>query len=147
MINVSTITAQVVDWFSTDPELSGYYVTRSEFVNEDPGKASRGWIGVYRRSVDYDPRNLGVAPNNYEGTVTFDIVVQRTHMGSGQEAEDALEESVKKVLDRLVQIPKDYIDHISDMFVEYAYLESDRTTLYFQAALITITAEVHSEVT
>lgn len=146
MINVSTITKQIVEWLEDGSDFDGYTVTRSEFVNEDAGQATKGWIGVYRRSVNYDPRNLGTVPNNYEGTLIFDIVVQRTHMVSGCEAEDALEVSVKNVLDRVVQIPRTYIDHFSDIFVEYTYLESERTTLYFQGALITFTAEISSEI-
>jgi hypothetical protein len=142
MINVSTIMAQVQEWLQDDIKLDGFIVERSEFVNEDPGRAANGWIGIYRRSVDYDPRNLGVTPNNYHGTLDFMVVVQRTSMKSGADAEDALEESVLHVLERVVQIPRDYVDHFSDILVDYTYLESDRTTMYFQGALITFTAEV-----
>jgi hypothetical protein len=67
-------------------------------------------------------------------------------MASGQDCEDALEDSVKKVLDRVVQIPKTYIDHFSDIVIDYTYLESERKTMYFQGALITFTAEVSFEV-
>ena len=146
MINASTITKQIKSWLESAEDLAGTTITRAEFVNEDPGKAANGWIGVYRRSIDYDPRNLGVAPNNYEGSLIFDIVAQKTHMGSGEQAEDALEELIKVILDRLVQIPKTYIDHFSDLSVEYTYLETDRATLYMQGALITVTAEVSFEV-
>lgn len=146
MINVSTIMAHLLEWFEDDPALDGFKFTRSEFVNEDAGQAQNGWLGLYRRNVDYDPRNLGVPPNNYEGDLTFDIVVQKTSLHSGQAAEDALEISVKDVLDRLVQVPRTYIDHFSDITVEYTYLESDRTTMYFQGALIEATAQVSFEV-
>lgn len=146
MINVSTITKQIKEWFEEGADLAGVTVVRSEFVNEDPGAASDGWVGIYRRSVDYDPRNLGTAPDNYEGDVIIDIVVQQTHMGNGEQAEDALEELIKDVLDRLVQIPKIHIDHFLDLLIEYTYLETDRATLYFQGAIITVTAEVSFEV-
>lgn len=146
MINVATIMAQIQEWLEDDPNLDGATVERSEFVNEDAGRAVNGWIGIYRRSVDYDPRNLGVAPNNYDGTIEFTLVVQRTSMASGQDCEDVLEETVKAVLDRVVQIPKTYIDHFSDIQIDYTYLETDRKTMYFQGALITFTAEVSFEV-
>ncbi len=146
MINVSTITKEIKEWFEDGVALAGVTVVRSEFANEDPGIASNGWIGVYRRSVDYDPRNLGTAPDNYEGDVIIDIVVQKTHHGSGEQAEDALEELIKDVLDRLVQIPRTHIDHFLDLLIEYTYLETDRATLYFQGAIITVTAVVSFEV-
>jgi len=74
------------------------------------------------------------------------VIVQRTAMSCGADAEDALEESVKSVLDRVVQIPKDHIDHFSDISIDYTYLETERKTMYFQGALITFTAEVSFEV-
>ena len=145
MINVSTIMEQVKDWLVDDNNLPNLTVVRGEFVNEDPGKAATGWIGIYRRSVDYDPRNLGRPPNNYDAELVFDLVVQRTSMSSGAESEDLLEESVKAVLDRVVQIPEP-IKHFSNITVEYTYLETDRKTMYFQGALITFTADVTTEV-
>lgn len=146
MINVATIMEQLQEWLMDDIELDGFTVERSEFLNENPGNAVNGWIGLYRRAVDYDPRNLGVGPNNYHGTVDFMVVVQRTSMKSGADCEDVLEDSVKKVLDRVVQLPKTHIDHFSDINIDYTYLETDRKTMYFQGALITFTAEVSFEV-
>jgi len=146
MINVATIMAHLQQWLKDDINLSGYTIERSEFVNEDPGRATNGWIGLYRRGVDYDPRNLGVPPNNYEGSLEFMVVVQRTSMQSGADAEDILETSVKDVLDRVVQVPRTYIEHFSEIIVDYTYLETDRKTMYFQGALITFTAEVSFEV-
>lgn len=146
MINTSTIMAQIVEWLKNDINLHDYTISRGEFVNEDAGLAVNGWIGVYRRSLDYDPRNLGLPPNNYEADLVFDVIVQRTSLESGADCEDALEESVKLVLDRIVQVPKTYIDHIGDISVEYTYLETDRLTMYFQGALIEFTAHVSTEV-
>ena len=146
MINVATIMIQLQQWLEDDPAFHNFAIKRSELVNEDPGLATNGWLGIYRRSVDYDPRNLGIAPNNYEGTLEFVIIVQRTSLDSGANAEDILEESVKAVLDRVVQLPKTYIEHFSNIIVEYTYVETDRKTMYFQGALITFTAEVSFEV-
>jgi hypothetical protein len=146
MINVSTITKQIRDWLDDDPALDGFTIERSEFLNEDAGKASQGWIGIYRQTVDYDPRNLGISPNNYHGEVTFLIFVQRAVLSSGCDAEDALEKDVKTVLDRLVQIPRTHIDHFSDLVIDYTYQETDRATMYFQGAMITVVAQVSFEV-
>ena len=146
MINVSTITSQIEEWLKNDSNLDGFTIERSEFVNEDAGRAANGWIGIYRQSVDYDPRNLGVSPNNYEGDLGFLVFVQRAVLSSGAEAEDALEEDVKNVLDRMVQLPRTYVDHFSDLSVEYTYQNTDRSTMYFQGALISVTAQVSFEV-
>jgi hypothetical protein len=146
MINVSTIMDQFMEHLSDDPLLTGFRISRGEPVNEDAGQAHNGWIGLYRRSVTYEPRNLGVPPNNYEGDLVFSIIVQKTDLRSGQNAEDALEGAVKLILDRIVQVPRTYVDTFTDASVEYTYLESDRTTMYFQAALITLTARFSIEV-
>lgn len=146
MINVSTIMQQFLEWLEDDPNLEGYRISRGEPVNEDAGLARTGWIGLYRRSVDYDPRNLGVPPNNYEGTLIFSIIIQRAHLGSGSESEDALEEAVKHTLDRIVQVPRTYVDTFTDITVDYTYIESDSTTMFFQSALVTLEAQISIEV-
>lgn len=146
MINVSTITQQLVEWLEDDINLQDCRVSRGEFVNEDPSLAVNGWLGMYRRSVDYDPRNLGVPPNNYEGDFVFMVLVQRTSFKSGQACEDALEGMVKNVLDRVVQVPRNYIDHFSDIVVDYTYIETDRKTMHFQGALLTFTTRISIEV-
>ena len=146
MINVSTVMKQVADWLQDDPALDGVVIERSEFVNEDPGRAANGWLGIYRRGVNYDPRNLGVPPNDYKAELSFIVLIQRAVMSSGADSEDALEGDVKKVLDRLVQIPRTYVDHFSDIRVEYTYQNTDRTTMYFQGALVSVTAQISFEV-
>jgi hypothetical protein len=146
MINVSTIMEQILQWLKDDANLQGFRIERSEFVNEDAGLARNGWIGLYRQSVDYDPRNLGVSPNNYHGELTFLIFVQRSILSSGAECEDALEQDVKTILDRIVQLPRTYVDTFTDLVVEYTYQNTDRTTMYFQGALISVTAQVSFEV-
>jgi hypothetical protein len=146
MINVSTIMQQVLEWLQDDPNLQGFKISRSEVVNEDAGIARTGWIGLYRQSVDYDPRNLGLPPNNYEGSLDFIIYVQKAELASGSDAEDSLEECVKNVLDRIVQIPRKYIDTFTDILVDYTYENVDRSTMHFQGALITMTAHVSFEV-
>jgi hypothetical protein len=146
MINVATIMAQLQEWLDDDPALDGFTVERSEFVNEDGGRAVNGWIGLYRRAIDYDPRNLGVPPNNYEAQLEFMVIVQRTSLKSGEDCENVLEDSVKKVLDRVVQLPRTYVDHFADISIDYTYEETDRKSMYFQGALITFTAEISFEV-
>lgn len=146
MINVATIMEQMLQWLRSDPELRGYVVSRSEPVNEDAKVAVNGWVGLYRRTVDYDPRNLGTPPNNYEADLMFVALVQRAHLRSGKDCEDALEESVRKVLRRMVQVPRTHIDTFTDLSVDYTYIESDRTTMFFQGALLTLTARVSEDV-
>jgi len=146
MINVATIMTQVKDWLESSPDLKSVVIEKSEFVNEDAGRAVNGWIGIYRKGVAYDPRNLGVAPNNYEAALDFIVIVQRSSIKSGADAENSLEKTIKAVLDRVVQIPRSHIDHFSNLVIDYTYLETDRKTMYFQGALITFTAQVSSEI-
>ena len=146
MINFATIMIQVQEWLADDFELDGALIERSEFVNEDAGRARNGWIGLYRRSIDYDPRNLGVPPNNYEADITFMVFAQMARLASGADCEDALEDFIKKICDRVVQIPRTYLEHFLNISIEYTYLEDDRKTMYFQGALIMFEAEVSFEV-
>ena len=143
MINIATVMKQVQDWIKASQDFQGWTVERSEFINEDPGRAAKsGWIGIYRRSVDYDPANLAKNTSNYDGTMDFTVVVQKSNAYSGEKCEDELEDAVNKLLDRMIQIPKTYIYHFSGVSVDYTYLETERKTMYFQGALITFTAEV-----
>ena len=147
MINAATILQHLLEWLKEDPELAGYSISRGEPVNENPSLAERGWIGLYRRGLDYGPRNLGVPPNNYEGDFRFAIVVQRTNLKSGADAEDDLEQSVILVLSRAVQVPRTYIDTFTDLTVDYTYIEASTATMYFQGALINLVARVSESVT
>ncbi len=146
MINVATIMIQVQDWLISDSNLDGVVVERSEFVNEDASRAVNGWIGIYRKRIDYDPRNLGISPNNYQAEIDFVVLVQKAVLSSGADAEDVLEKMIKSVLDRVVQLPKTHIDFFSNINIDYTYIEDDKKSMYFQGALITFTAEVSSEV-
>ena len=146
MINVATIMEQFRTWLAEDPALDGFTVSRADVVNQDAGLATKGWIGLYRRNVNYDPRNLGVPPNNYRGSLTFSMIIQKSNLKSGSDAEDDLEVATKAVIDRLVQVPRTYVDHFSDIVVDYTYIESQRTTMYFLAALVTMTAQFNIEV-
>lgn len=146
MIDVSVITQQIVEWLADDKELDGIRISRGEPVNIDAGQAVNGWIGVYRRRVEYEPRNLGVPPDNYRGELTIMLIVQRTSLESGAACEDELEESVRHVIRRVVQIPRTYIDTFLSASVDYSYLETDRTTMFFQGALVTLVAAVSNDV-
>lgn len=143
MIDVSLITKQIQQWLRDDEDLDGYTVERSEPLNEDPGLAANGWICIYRREAEYEPKNLGHPTDNYAGELDFDVVVQKISLQSGSDAEDALEEAVLAVFERMISIPKTYIDQITGLTVVYGYVESDRTTMYFQTAVMTFTAEFH----
>jgi len=138
--------AEYVSWLESDSSLDGFTIERGERINEDPSAAVNGWLCLYRRSVIYDPGQLGVGPNNYDAQFTFQAIVQRTSLKSGADCEDALEQSIKAVIDRIVTGPRTYVDHYSQVTVDYTYIESDRTTMYFQGALLTFTAEISDEV-
>lgn len=146
MINAATILQHLLEWLQGDPEMEEYSISRGEPVNENPSAAVDGWVGLYRRTIDYDPKNLGVPPNNYEGDFAFAVVVQRTNLESGAKAEDDLEESIRLVLRRIITVPRTHIDTFTDIAIEYTYIEASKATMYFQGALITLTARVSEDV-
>lgn len=140
MINASTITASLKTTF--EAALSGFRVERGDYVNRDPHRTP--WLGIYRTRVKYNPRTLGRHANSLNGEVTVRLMVQATHHHSGADCEDLLEGYITQVLDAMWSDPtwNSVVDTITEFSVEYSYKESELETIYFQWALITITAEV-----
>lgn len=144
MLNFATITASLESTFESDADLSasGFLVERGDYVNMDPNRTP--WLGIYRTDIDYTPRSLGRHSQSWEGTVTLKLLVQASHTQSGAACEDRLEGYIKNVLDAVWTDPTwtNVVDMVTAMKVEYSYKEDETASLYFQWAMITITAEV-----
>jgi len=148
MIDVGTITASLEASFKASSTLAAHgfnsqTIQRGDFVNKDPHRAP--WLGIYRTRVAYDPRSLGRGNNcAWETTVTLRLLVQATHLQSGSACEDRLEDYIKDVLDVVWADPTwtNTVDMVEAFDVEYSYKEDDTASIYFQWAMITITAKV-----
>lgn len=148
MINLATITASLLSSLQADATLAslGFRtagIVRGDYVNKDPSLAP--WLGLYRTMVDYSPRCLGTKnPGSWEGKITIRMLVQASTTQGGDACEDLLESYVKAALDAVWADPtwSNVVDMVTALNVEYSYKEDDTSTIYFQWAMVTITAEV-----
>lgn len=149
MINTATVTAAVVAQLKaglpaqTDAGLDyrDALITRREYVNRNPGLTP--WIGVYPRRRSLAPRTLGNTATMWQATFEITVVVQATSRRSGEGAEDLLEEYHADVLAALEsdRTLGGTVDMIVGYQTEYSYVETESESLFFQEALITLTAE------
>jgi len=122
--------------------MTSHTVERADYVNMDPHRAP--WIGVYRTRVKYDPRTLGRNAASWNGTVVIRLMVQQTSMISGEDCENQLEANIASVLAAVWsdETWESTVDMVTGMEIEYSYKEHELESIYFQWALITLTAEV-----
>lgn len=148
MNNIAAITASLISTFQADATLAsdGFIqsrITRGDYMNMDPNKAP--WLGVYRTGVSYKPGRLGSGnPDAWDSTIEIKLVVQASHRNSGDACEDRLELYIKHVLESVWSDPtwQATVDILVDMKVDYSYKRDDTSTIYFQWAMISLTAEV-----
>lgn len=144
-INVGAIAKALQLQIQNDFEVSSFLkseVVRGDYINEDPNNTP--WIGVYRGTVRYVPRTLGVSARNWEPSPEIRVVIQDTNFISAENCEDALEEHIKLVIDAIFKDTTigGTVDMINEINVEYLYNETDRESTYFQTAIITLKLEV-----
>jgi hypothetical protein len=148
VINYSTITtalaAQIYADATIQKKLRENYIERGGIINEVASRAP--WIGVYRSSIKHTPRTLGLGAQNWESQGAIRICIQHVDMKSGSACEDSLESLVQLVVAAIINDSTigGTVDFVKDYSVDYRYLESDRKSLYFQMAILTITFEVRT---
>lgn len=99
------------------------------------------WVGVYLRSATTAPHTTA---RGYLSKIHLAIVTQASSLVSPDDCTKVLCRINKLVEDVLTtdQTLKATVDMISDIKTDYTYVEGDRESLYFQMAVIDITAEV-----
>jgi len=139
VLNVATITAalhaQLVAALG-----STYQVERAEYINDDPSRCP--WVGVYRGGLQLDPQTLGRGSNRWRAQVDLKVVVQAESIDDGAQAEDNLQAYEKAVL---AAIDADTtiggtVQSVIAYSIDYDYVRDERSSVYFQAAIITVTA-------
>ena len=141
MINRSEITKGIETVLKEN--VTGYLIERNPERNEDPNVAGRdkGWIGIYRGDAEYDPMRIGVTP--WRVQLTPRIEIQVASWDSGEECEEKLEFAVKEII--TVLNANRTLNGTVNMTVGYTVTDEVNKTVegvYFQAAIITIKAEV-----
>ncbi len=119
-------------------------IALGDYVNTDPSRTP--WIGVYRDEAEHEPHTLG--HNQWRSTVKNKIVIQEATSESGERCQELLDNLLKEVsaaiLDDLTIGGS--VLHTSLASVQFTYIETDRESLFYQGAIITITSEARSNV-
>lgn len=148
MINFKNIT-QALETLLTQNVGDDYVIERNPVRPADAFKVMRdgkkGWIGIYRGTIRYNPYASGSAP--YLAEIRFTLEIQVASVKSADDCEDKLCDAEKTIIDLLETDRKagkigGYVDNITGYEIEYEMNEDNAT--YYQAALITPIAEVRA---
>lgn len=142
MINFKDITKEIESILKTN--LDGFIIERNPRRNSDPAKIGnkRGWIGIYRGSVQYVPHTTGATP--WMCLLRPVVEVQAVSMRSGEEAEDKLQDAEKAVLDVLTANKNlnGKVGMTNGYELDYEFNEEEK--VWFHAVLITLILEVRA---
>ena len=143
MLNMKDITTAAKDLL--EQNLQGYTIVRNEQRNMDPNIAAsgNGWIGVYRGSIDYNPKTCGgVSP--YLAEVEIIIEIQAASMQSGSDAEDRLQDAEQAVINVLNDNKKlgGNVNQNMGYSIEYEFNADE--TIWHHSAIITARYEVRA---
>jgi len=145
MINFAEISEELHNIIKNDAQVDDYfsYITRGEMVNQDPG--STPWLGVYRKSIDYDPHTIG-SNRPWKAEVQLTVLVQAASLRNGEDAEIRLEEGVQRVISAINNNKNlnDKVLMLTAINVEYAYNPEMSEDMAYQMGEITLTYEVRS---
>lgn len=145
MINFKNIT-QAAETLLKGEVGDSYLIERNPVRPAEPFKIMRdgkkGWIGIYRASIKYDPYSIGSMP--WLATIRFTVEIQVVSTASADDCEDKLCDAEKEIIDVFEADRKSgklsgYVSNIVGYDIEYDINENEQT--YYQAALITVIAE------
>ena len=142
MIDFSVITKATEAMLNTAPALEGWTIERSVLENEDPGRCP--WAGIYRKRVGYTPRRMGAGARNWGNEIKLDVVVQAS--SQVDTAEEQLEQQIKEVLEVLEtdRTLRGTVSMVLGYEVEYFIRQDATEDVFYQRAVITVTAEARS---
>lgn len=146
MINLSTITKALHTQLSNSIPVANLFssIALGEVINSDPSRAP--WMGIYRGKTTYEPRTLG-SMNNWEAFPSLIIIIQAVDLRSAEECEKTLEGYVKTVMDAIIKDTtiEGTVDIITGFEIEPGYIETERSTMHFQATNIILNLEVATQ--
>lgn len=147
-MNITTITKALQEQLQYNQDvagfLSGQSVGRDEPINEDPNRVP--WVCVYKGGIKYDPRTLGY--NSFEADIELRVLVQATSLKSGEDCSELIDDYVQKIV-AAIRADKTIggtVDIVTNLSVDFSYTETDRSTLFFQMAEITINATLDDQI-
>lgn len=122
-----------------------FNVTQGELVNENLNLTP--WLGIYIKNVRHNPTTVAVTNRRWKGEVTLVLVVQATHLNSGEDCGKLLEKYNDSVITAIINDTTfgNAIDKVNDLSVDYSYKRESEDTMYFQESYITLTVELEHE--
>jgi len=147
MINVSDITKALKTQLENDSNLISNGITnihRSSYVNYSPDLCP--WIGIYKDVSTTEPSSLGRHSSSWNSTISFNIVIQASDMGSGSACEDKLDSYIKLIKDALWadSTINNTVDMINSFSIEYSYEMTEEDSIHFQWAILKLTVEART---
>lgn len=149
MFNATTVTKAIESQLNSWSDLQDATVERSTRVNVYPSRMP--WVGVYPGTVDTEPRVLASGScRRWNETALPKLLLQAYDYGEeGQEASEALDELIEKVLECIVS---DLTFGLSGVRLiglnrEYTYVQMDTDEegeLFFPQCEITLRFEIRS---
>jgi len=138
--NVSQVTKAIVTQLRADHRLTDARIERSEEVNSIPSQCP--WIGVYRQSVQYPSRTLGLGTGYRGQRVGVMLLLQQADPSSGEACEQALESLVQTVLSVLMTDSTigGSVMTIDEIEVQYPDYQKTADSVFMQTAAIYFTA-------
>ena len=146
MINFTEITEAVktvLDNYNTDNK--PYHITRNQKQNTDVNIASKGWIGIYRNRVNYEPYATGP---RYQTEVEIRIEIQVADIHTAENCEAKLEEIVEFVMNALTVNLKRPLEGTVQLLtgfdIDYDDNFAEKTSIFHQTATLILSCEVMS---
>lgn len=122
--------------------LTGYIITRNRQRNDDPNIAAtnKGWIGIYRGNIEYEPARIGTG-NNWDTKLYPKIEIQ-TASTKNETAEDKLNNAEQEILNLLDSNKKisNTVGMTNGYSIEYQ-VNTGVKDFYHLSAIITINAQ------
>lgn len=141
MIIADDVLTALQERLNADTELSNLSVSarKMEVINEDPNRCP--WVCVYKGEADYNPRALGNNP--WQGSHLVRMIVQASSMKSGEDCGIKLDDYVSKIIDAINRDKTlgGTVEAMTRFTIKYGFIETSRSSLFFQSAIVTLTFE------
>lgn len=138
--NMSTLLKAMEESLKESPSTSAMTIERMGEANEDPSRATEGWLGLYIDAVVYTPSSVGTGSRRWEMEPKFRLIVQAVDYEDSKNAHAKLEKYIKNAVDVILdnRTLKSNVDALSEISIEYAFDERREESLYFIGALVTM---------
>jgi len=140
VLNTSAILQSCRDSLKADLRTKNMVLKVMGLINTNPSVAKHGWVGLFAEQATYEPHTIGSGSRNWQYNMTMRVVVQAVDLDSSENAYVRLETYAKAVLDVILSdvTVAGVVDHLLSISVEYLSSDTDKPSLHFEGALLTL---------